>query len=247
MKKLIFGLLLSVSFLLTGCIDVIEELTLNKSGNGLYSVTIDMSSILQLASLKDIMNQAGADGEAQQKLGLDKMEKDTTIYFKDMPADLKEQTGDAKFWDKAKMSMKMSESEKKMLVQISLDFDKIEDITFFYKNLGNVMKEGAGELGAAGGLPTEGLTPAGVAFKVAKKSLTRLPTPKNENAPKSEDLEMMKMFLGTAKYKTVYNLPNRIKKVKMANAKIDGNTVTVENSMLDIIEGKAKLEGQISY
>ena len=55
------------------------------------------------------------------------------------------------------------------------------------------------------------------------------------------------MFLGTAKYTTIYNLPNRVKKVKMANAKIDGNTVTVENSMLDIMEGKAKLDGQISF
>ena len=114
MKKLVvFGLLLSVSFLLSGCINVIEEMTLNKNGKGLYSLTIDMSSILQLGSLKDLMNQAGADADAQKKLGMDKMEKDTTIYFKDMPADLKEQTGDAKFWDKAKMTMKMSESEKK--------------------------------------------------------------------------------------------------------------------------------------
>ena len=245
MKKLVvFGLLLSVSLLLSGCINVIEELTLNKSGKGLYSITIDMSSILQLGSLKDLMNQAGADADAQKKLGMDKMEKDTTIYFKDMPADLKAQTGDAKFWDKAKMTMKMSESEKKLVMQMSLDFDKMEDIEFFYKNLGTVMKEGAGEMG---GMPTEGLTPAGVAFKLAKKSLTRLPTPKAENQPSGEDMEMMKMFLGTAKYTTIYNLPNRVKKVKMANAKIDGNTVTVENSMLDIMEGKAKLEGQISF
>jgi len=46
--------------------------------------------------------------------------------------------------------------------------------------------------------------------------------------------EMMKMFLGTAKYKTIYNLPSRVKKTKIANAKINGNTVTVENSMLEI-------------
>ena len=55
------------------------------------------------------------------------------------------------------------------------------------------------------------------------------------------------MFLGTAKYKTIYNLPNRIKKTKIPNGKIDGNTLTVENSMLDILEGKAKLDGEISF
>lgn len=244
MKKLVFALLFSVSFLLTGCIDIVEELTLNKSGKGLYSLTIDMSSILQLGSLKDLMNQAGAD-ESTAKLGLDKLEKDTIIYLKDMPADLKAQTGNPAFWDKAQVNLKMSEKDKKFLMQMRLNFDKIEDIEFFYKNLGTVMKEGAGELG--GGMPMEGLTPTGVAFKLAKKSLTRMPTPKPENQPTSEDLDMMKMFLGSAKYTTIYNLPNRVKKAKMANAKIDGNTVTVENSMLDIMEGKAKLDGQISY
>jgi hypothetical protein len=110
--------------------------------------------------------------------------------------------------------------------------------------MGTVMKDGAGSMG---GLPTDGLAPTSVAFKLAKKSLTRLPTVKAENAPGAEDLEMMKMFLGTAKYKTIYNLPSRVKKTKIANAKIDGNTVTVENSMLEILEGKAKLDGEISF
>jgi hypothetical protein len=244
MKKLIFGLLLSSCVLLTGCIDIVEEMTLNKNGSGIYTFTIDMSSILQLGSLKDLMNQAGADAEAQKKLGMDKMEKDTTIYFKDMPAELKAETGNPDFWKKAQMNMKMSEKDKKFLVQMKLNFDKIEDIEFFFKNMSKVMKEGAGSMG---GLPTDGLAPTSVAFKLAKKSLTRLPTVKAENAPGAEDLEMMKMFLGTAKYKTIYNLPNRVKKTKIANAKIDGNTVTVENSMLDILEGKAKLDGEISF
>ena len=244
MKKLIFGLLFSACFLLTGCIDIVEEMTLNKNGKGTYTFTIDMSSILQLASMKDLMNQAGADEEAQKKLGMDKMEKDTTIYFKDMPADLRAETGNPDFWKKAQMNMKMSEKDKKLVMQMRLDFDKIEDIEFFFKNLTKVMKEGAGELG---GMPTEGLAPTAVAFKLAKKSLTRLPTPKAENAPSGEDLEMMKMFLGTAKNKTIYNLPNRVKKTKIPTAKIDGNTVTVENSMLDIMEGKAKLDGEISF
>lgn len=244
MKKIVLGLLVSVSLLLSGCIDIVEEMTLNKNGKGLYTMTIDMSSILQLGSLKDLMNQAGADDGAAKLFG-DKMEKDTTIFLKDMPADLKAQTGDAAFWNKAQMNIKMSEKDKKFLMQMRLDFDKIEDIEFFYKNLSTVMKEGAGEMG--GGMPMEGLTPAGVAFKLAKKSLTRLPTPKPENQPTGEDMEMMKMFLGSAKYTTIYNLPSRVKKVKMANAKIDGNTVTIENSMLDIMEGKAKLDGQISF
>jgi len=244
MKKLIFGLLLSSCVLLTGCIDIVEEMTLNKNGSGIYTFTIDMSSILQLGSLKDLMNQAGADAEAQKKLGMDKMEKDTTIYFKDMPAELKAETGNPDFWKKAQMNMKMSEKDKKFLVQMKLDFDKIEDIEFFFKNMSKVMKDGAGSMG---GMPTDGLAPTSVAFKLAKKSLTRLPTVKAENAPGTEDLEMMKMFLGTAKYKTIYNLPSRVKKTKIANAKINGNTVTVENSMLEILEGKAKLDGEISF
>jgi len=57
MKKLIFGLLLSSCVLLTGCIDMVEEMTLNKNGSGIYTFTIDMSSILQLGSLKDLIER----------------------------------------------------------------------------------------------------------------------------------------------------------------------------------------------
>lgn len=183
MKKLIFGLLLVVST--HGLYRHCRRNDLEQKRKGIDSFTIDMSSILQLASMKDLMNQAGADEEAQKKLGMDKMEKDTTIYFRYMPADL---------WAKPDRLLEKSpnehEDERKRQsssCKCASILTKIQTSSFF-KNLTKVMKEGAGELG---GMPTR-LAPTAVAFKLAKKSLTRLPMPKAENAPSGEDLEMMK-------------------------------------------------------
>jgi hypothetical protein len=249
MKKITFCLLFAATFMLTSCIDIVEELTLNKQGKGKYNMKIDLSGIMQLGSLKDLMNQAGADADATSKMG-DKMEKDTMIFLKDAPLELRQKTGDADFWKKAKVHMKMSESKKEFFVDMQLDFDKIEDVAFFYKNVGEVMKESGKELGDM--LPTDilGGGSAGgpsVAFKTSGKTFTRLANTNKDAAPKDEDLSMIKMFLGGAKYKVVYNLPGKVKKTKMDKAQVNGNTVTIEHDLLEMLEGKAKLAGDISF
>ncbi len=249
MRKITFCLLFAATFMLTSCIDIVEELTLNKQGKGSYSMKIDLSGIMQLGSLKDLMNQAGADSDASSKMG-NVSEKDTIMYLKDAPLELRQKTGDVDFWKKAKVHMKMSESKKEFFVDLQLDFDKLEDVAFFYKNVGEVMKENGEQLG--GMLPTDllgGGTSGGpsVAFKSSGKTITRLANTNKDAAPKDEDLSMIKMFLGGAKYKVVYNLPGKVKKTKMDKAQIEGNKVTIEHDLLEMLEGKAKLAGDITF
>ncbi len=62
-----------------------------------------------------------------------------------------------------------------------------------------------------------------------------------------ESMQYLKMFLSNAKIKTTYHLPGKVKKSTIPNAVIDGKIVKVENSFLDILEQKVKVDGYIKY
>ena len=62
-----------------------------------------------------------------------------------------------------------------------------------------------------------------------------------------EGMEMMKMMMGGAKYTSIYHLPKKPKKIDFPGAKVDGKTVTLSHSYLDLIEGKVKMGGSIKY
>ena len=74
-----------------------------------------------------------------------------------------------------------------------------------------------------------------------------MPSPKVDNNLNDDELGMAKMFFSAASYKTVYHFPGKVKKATMSGAEIDGKTVTINNSFLDLMEGKAKMEGEIKF
>ena len=102
--------------------------------------------------------------------------------------------------------------------------------------------QGNGMMG--GGL--SGMMPGGALFELGKKSLKRLPTPKPDELMDGEEMDMAKMFLSTAEYKTIYHFPGRVKKTTIPGAQIDGNTVTVVTSLVEVMEGKADVAGEMS-
>jgi hypothetical protein len=64
-----------------------------------------------------------------------------------------------------------------------------------------------------------------------------------------EELEMMKMMMGSASYTVEYVLPGKVKKVDGLNYTIseDGSTVSRAFNFLEMLEGKANLSTEISY
>jgi len=245
MNKLTILLLLVVSFFLTGCLDVVEEMYLNRDGSGKYTVTIDMSGLFEDEFMKSMIKSSLEQQQDSDALNLGSNglpEMDTTIYFKDMPAD--QMGGNPEFWKRVHSKIVMSESKGKFFTSINLDFASAADITYLYDNIGKIGESNS----QLGGLAGEGgLLPTNVAYAVTKNMLSRK-TPKPANkAEDGEEMEMMKMFMGSANYRTVYHLPGNVKKVTIPNAKIQGKTVTVEASMLDIIDGKANIDGTIKF
>lgn len=244
MKRLLV-LILGLSLLgLTSCIDMLEELSLNKDGSGTYNITFDMSGIYNDPMMKGMMEEMmqGEDGLSLEN-GLSE-EMDTLIRFADMPAERKQQLEKPEFWDRVSMRMIMSESQKAFRTELKLDFKSLDEIDYFYKNLDKISDDDqAGGMG--GGMPE--FLPSGGLFSLNKRTLERLPSPQAKNTMSEEEMNMVKMFFAAATYKTVYNLPGRVKKTTIPGAEVAGKTVTISHPFLEMMEGKAKMDGMIKF
>ncbi|MBL7793263.1 MAG: hypothetical protein JNK77_13115 [Saprospiraceae bacterium] len=241
MKKIMLALVSGIlMFGLTACFDIVEEVHLERNGSGKYAINVDMSSMFKDPFMKGMMAESLQQGGAEAD-----MEKDTMIYFKDEPklADL--DAKDRKVLEKLTMHMVMSESQEKMLIQMEFPFSNVSEIAQLTKALKN-MDTGGGMGGfmGSGGM----MTPGGeAAFELSKGKLKRLPMPAAEKLEEDENMAFMKMFLESANYKTIYHLPGKVKKASFSNAEVDGSTVTVTHSLLELMEGKAKLDGEIKF
>ncbi len=242
MKKILVLLLGASLTLLTSCFDIVEEVFLNKDGSGKYHITMDMSGLFTDPLMKGMMEEALKQQAGADELGA--LEKDSIIYFKDLPEAADLSADEKKTLENMLMRMTMSESKKQMLVRIEYNFKKVDDINKMSKVLAKVGADQ--QLG--GGMPGGGLMSGESAnFSWKKGALKRLPMAIKAPAEMDENMEMMKMFLGSASYKTIYHLPGKAKKVTIPNATLDGSTVTIENKMLDVMDGKVKMDGEIKF
>lgn len=252
MKKTLLLVVVAISIMATGCISIIEELTLNKDGSGVFSYTIDMGALMEMG----VMDQARAMSD--EDLGDEAMEIDTIIdaYAMLKETEQLEEMDQPKFWKKVKMVTKFSESEKVGKISFVLDFDEIDEVDYFMKNMSKLLEsdETAGMLSSMG---LTGSTDAGSPFSLKKSLCKRVLSRELQEAnstltdamEEEEGGEMMKMMLGGAEYITIYNLPGKVKKVSNDNATIsdNGKTVTVKANLLEQMEGKADLSTTIEY
>ncbi|MEL6867274.1 MAG: hypothetical protein AAFP19_22805, partial [Bacteroidota bacterium] len=57
MKKYSLFLLLSCFLVFTGCIDIIEEITMKKDGSGQYQLKIDMSGLMADGGMRSMIEE----------------------------------------------------------------------------------------------------------------------------------------------------------------------------------------------
>lgn len=239
LSNLLLITLLSLS--LTSCVDFLEELFMNKDGSGTYRFTIDASSLMELDmdQLQEMMGQQGAETPE-----MDLPEQlDSTISFKAIAGDQLKTLERPEVFENAHMKINMSQAEKTLVFTLNLDFEDIEDIAYFNENLSKISGEGlegmAGLNGLAGG--------ANVLFTKKGKTIIRETGEAPDLNMEGQEMDMVKMFLSGATYTTVYHVPKKVKKTDMQGAFIDGNTLTLERSFLDVLEGNGKLDGTIKY
>ncbi len=263
MKKLSYLLLATCLMTFTSCIDIVEEMFLKKDGSGKYVMTIDMSGIMK-DGMQDMLKGFGeeameeatdeVEGEVESKEEEVKIptEVDSIMHMKYAPDSIKSRFDNPAFLDKVKIHTVMSESQEKMLFEFILDFDDMADIDYFLANFDKLQGEGMG----GKGLPMSGgggggLLPTSMKdfnlFKYSKKLLVRNVAPSGAETIPEDELGMMKMFFGSGTYKTIYHLPGKVKKTDIEGGQIDGKTLTSEYQLMDIIEGKKKIDGSIKF
>lgn len=244
MRRFLLLLVTSSLFFLTGCLEVLEEVYLNKDGSGKYLVTMDMSELFSDPMLKGIIDEA-----AKKETGKSDdapLEMDSVMYFRDDPQFAQLSQEDQQVIKDISVKMNASESKGEMVIQLDFPFASLED----FKQMNEVMaKLKTDDNSGAGGMMGNGMfSTQGAQFELNKKVLTRLPTSPMKDLFGDEDqMAMVKMFFEGATYTTLYHLPGKVKKTDIPNATIDGKTVRVENNFLDILEGKAKIAGDIKF
>ena len=248
MKKFIYFSLITCLLTLTSCINIIEELFINKDGSGKYQITIDMSEVMAGGGLRDMMKQFGgedAENPDNPFSGDGPVEVDTVMYMKDAPDSIRTAFGNDALLEKITIHQLISESKEQMKTEFLINFEQISEVQEFLNKLETLQGNDSPMPGGGGLLPSgNGKLKL---FDLAKKRLTRFPSPKPEQEMGDEEMGMMKMMLADATYKTIYYLPGKVKSTTMENAVIEGNKVTLEVPAIQAIEGKAKLEGQIKF
>ncbi|MEZ4995731.1 MAG: hypothetical protein R2824_35270 [Saprospiraceae bacterium] len=244
MRRFLLLLVSSSLFFLTGCLEVLEEVYLNKDGSGKYLVTMDMSELFSDPMLKGIIDEA-----AKKETGVDAdapLEMDSVMYFRDEPQFRELSKEDQAIIKDVCIKMNASESKGKMVLQLDFPFKDLESFSKVNDVLAKLKTDDAT---GAGGMMGNGMFGTqGAQFELNKRILTRLPSsPMKDMFGDDDQMAMVKMFFEGATYTTVYHLPGKVKSSDIANADIDGKTVRVENSFLDILEGKAEIAGDIKF
>lgn len=245
MRKFFLFVVTASLFFLTGCLEVLEDVFINADGSGKYQITMDMSELFSDPMMKSMIDEA-----AKKETGRDAdqpLEMDSVMYFRNAPEFAQLSAAEKSLIKDVALKMTASESQGKMVLQMVFPFQDVDDL----QKMGEVMKKlEANKDAGAGGMMGNGMFGAqGAQFAFSKKVFTRLPMPdpKEIMGDDASSMEMAKMFFQGATYTTVYHLPGKVKKTSIANAQVDGNVVTVENNFLDILEGKAKMDGDIKF
>jgi hypothetical protein len=245
MRRFFLLLVSSSLFFLTGCLEVLEEVYLNQNGSGKYLVTMDMSELFSDPMLKGMINDAAKKetGKAEDA----PLEVDSVMYFRNEPQFKELSKEDQALIQDVTIKMKASESKGEMIIQLDFPFKNLEEFKKMNEVMAKIKTDDAG--GGAGSMMGNGmLGTQGAQFELSKRVLTRLPAPPMKDLFGDDDqMAMVKMFFEGASYTTVYHLPGKVKKTDIANATVDGKTVTVENSFLDILEGKTDMAGEIKF
>ncbi|MBL0232757.1 MAG: hypothetical protein IPQ08_03730 [Chitinophagaceae bacterium] len=153
MKKILF-LAGFLAFILTGCLETTEEVTLNADGTGSLANTNDMSALLGL------LKNMGGDNEAMEKLAGQKM--DSSLSMASVVDSIPGLTEDDKnLLRTGTMQIKMDADAEKFLTKMNFNFSKISQISqlngltekVLGKRVKDLVTQGAAEMGGDDKIP----------------------------------------------------------------------------------------------
>jgi hypothetical protein len=251
MKKILLALF-AFTFLLAGCLETTQEITINEDGSGTLVNTSDFSALIGLAK------QMGGAGELE-KAG--DMSKDTVISMAQGADSIPNLTAEEKeILRKGSLKVNMNLKDEKFLTSLSLPFGKPSDITMINKlsakAMSETMKEQMADGSPMGGnneMPETSSFDDYYKYEFSEGELTRkLDKEKYAGAESDEFLKGMKeaAAMGLSMKATyVINLPRPAQKAEGKGVKLseDKKKVTITADLDDFFSDPEKLEYKIKY
>lgn len=250
MQKFILSILTAGTLFLTGCLETVQEVTLNDDGSGTYMNTNDMGKILAVAKN---MGGASTDKIPQQAV-------DTSFSFASEADNMTNLSAEEKeLLKKGSVHIKMNIADEQFLTKMSFSFSTMNDIQKFNKLSGKMMMESLkGQMPAEMPMGDEGM-PEPSSFddyytlEFSNGELQKkLNKEKYANVESDEYLNGLKQAgaMGLPVVSTfIINLPRPAEKAEGKNVKLseDKKKVTITSSMDDFYDNPESLEFKIKY
>lgn len=251
-------------FILSGCLDTVEETTFNDDGSGIYVTTADMSKMFAM------LGAMGTDNDKMKDI--EKLDYDTTMALIDMKdSSINLTAEERKLIEKGTARLIMNYKKEKFSASFSIPFSKPADIAAINKLLksatGTAFSKGlkkavpGGEKGDDEDMPLMGDGDGGGKPDLSdyfdftyEKSKLKKKVNKAKYAKVKDDkdlqslMEMGQMGMPVS-FKTVINLPKPAKKAEGKGVKLsdDKKTITIEGTLDDFMEDASKFEYEIEY
>lgn len=255
MKKLSVFLLVASSFLFTGCLDMLEEISLAPNGSGTYKTTMDMSGMFEMIEMMAAMDTSANSGLK----GLTGKSVDTSFSLKGIADTSSKLTADQKrLLSRAMVRMRMNEAEKKMIFSLDFPFDKIEDVGQLMK-----MNEGGKSLGMLGGnagallgdeggdagMPTPNFLEVNFRQGLLERKLNQQLFEEFSAKLKMKGGAEMESMLESMKMKSVIRLPSPAKTIAGEKTTLsdDRKTVTIQYNFAELLNKPSALTYRIEY
>ncbi|MBI1342646.1 MAG: hypothetical protein GC171_06925 [Terrimonas sp.] len=257
MKKTAGILALCIAVFLSGCFDVIQDLTIRDNGSGVMTSKMDMGSVMAM------MSQMGGMGD-------EKIKMDTSMALKSFLDSVTSISEEEKaLLQNATVEVEIDSEEGAFNFQLNMPFEKIDDIAKLkaitanenwlgklFSKIGEQesekkdLTEGMGDMGNVKmPMPDDYLIYQYQPGKISRKANTL----KLDSLSSDEMMQKMKegMDQGMPGIRSVYaiHLPRPVKKAEGKNIVVsdDKKTVTIENTMDDLFDDPSKFEFTIEF
>ena len=242
-------LLLAIFFSTSSCINIIEELFLKKDGSGTYALNIDLSGIIDNPMMQGTLegqdSSSSTDNTNPLGGGLNLLSIDTSFNFLTTAQEKGKILDNPDFWEKVNLIVKSDIDAGEIMMTVQMDFNTLEDITYLYDNLAEnfPLDDGAKMIDSGGIVPDK------LVFALKKRTFSRVGRFASLPAEVMNDeaQNMMKEVFAKSTYQTIYHLPGKVKSAKFPNAEVNDKKVTVTIPLIEVMKGKAQLNGSLSF
>lgn len=257
MKKF-FQLLFSctILFVLAGCFDTTEDITIEKNGSGIYQVNADFKGFFDL-----LETMKAFDTSSNSSLNNLPSNIDTTIHFSTFTDTATNLTAEEKsLLRNATMNLVMNEQDKVFKMQMKYPYKDINDVQKIIKlsQSGNNFMGKALQSKDAPRMdiqPQQAMPDFNNIYDITfRKGLIekKINEDKLKQFQENEQYNQMKQALAMvseASINTVIHLPAPAKKAEGSNLKLsdDKKTVTIKSSLTELFDNPSMLSYKIEY